>query len=296
MNLDDLFQHFRRSRVYLKNVTQDTLRFYDTSWNVTYKNWGITKPEEITKKVLDDLIILWRENGVKPVSVNTYISFLNAFLRWMHEEGYVGQLFKMKKLKVELKPVNIFKDDDVKKIINFKPKTMLERRLWVMVCLLLDTGMRSTECTALRVEQVNLDQLTVIVKGKGQKDRFVPISLEMRKILYEWQKKSGVKQGWLFPTRTDTTLSRRNFIRDIGILCKKIGVTDARLSPHTFRHYFAVTFLRKGGDIYSLSRILGHTSVKVTEVYLRSMGIEDLQHEQQRLSPVARFFKKMFSL
>jgi integrase/recombinase XerD len=195
-----------------------------------------------------------------------------------------------------LKPVNIFKDDDVKKIINFKPKTMLERRLWVMVCLLLDTGMRSTECTALRVEQVNLDQLTVIVKGKGQKDRFVPISLEMRKILYEWQKKSGVKQGWLFPTRTDTTLSRRNFIRDIGILCKKIGVTDARLSPHTFRHYFAVTFLRKGGDIYSLSRILGHTSVKVTEVYLRSMGIEDLQHEQQRLSPVARFFKKMFSL
>jgi integrase/recombinase XerD len=88
-------------------------------------------------------------------------------------------------------------------------------------------------------------------------------------------------------------MNRRNFNRDIGRLCHNLGILNAKTSPHTFRHYFAISYLRRGGDIYALSRILGHTSVKVTEVYLRSMGIEDFQAEQQRLSPVSRFFKKL---
>jgi integrase/recombinase XerD len=205
---------------------------------------------------------------VNPVSVNTYISFLNAFLCWMQEEGYVGQFFTLKKLKTDLQPVKIFKDDDAKRIIEFKPRDIYEWRLWVMVCMLLDTGIRSTECTTLRISDVNLDQLTIIVSGKGQKDRFVPISMEMRKIIYQYIKKFKITQGYRFPTERGTAVSRRNFIRDITTFCNKLGIMGARTSPQTFQYYFAVSYLRRDGDIYSLSRILGHTSVKVTEVYL----------------------------
>jgi integrase/recombinase XerD len=99
----------------------------------------------------------------------------------------------------------------------------------------------------------------------------------------------------MFPTATGTKVSRRNMIRDSGIFCEHLGIHDARPSPHTFRHYFAISYLQRGGDIYALTRILGHTSVKVTDVYLRSMGIEDFQAEQQRLSPVSPFLKKLMN-
>ena len=88
----------------------------------------------------------------------------------------------------------------------------------------------------------------------------------------------------LFSTRTGTQVSKNNVQRDFKVLAAKLGITGVRVSPHTLRHTFAVNFLTSGGDIYLLSRILGHTSVKTTEVYLRSLGVEALQEAQARTS------------
>jgi site-specific recombinase XerD len=65
-------------------------------------------------------------------------------------------------------------------------------------------------------------------------------------------------------------------------------LTGSHVHPHTFRHYFAVTFIRAGGDLYRLSRILGHTSIATTQVYLRSMGVEHLQEGHEKYSPLGR--------
>jgi site-specific recombinase XerD len=115
------------------------------------------------------MIISMRRAGIKPVSVNTYLSFLNAFLRWLFEEGYVTTNHRLKKLKAELKAVKIFKDDEVHRIINYKPNDYCEWRLWVMMCLLLGTGIRSSECTGLTIKDVNMDQLYISVHGKGRR-------------------------------------------------------------------------------------------------------------------------------
>src|SRR5690349_2086654 len=103
MNLEQLYQQFRKSRLYLKNVTSETLRFYDVSWRAVDRFWKIEDTDELSKEVLDNLVISWRKSGLKPVSTNTYISFLNAFLRWLFEEGYTEKHFRLKKLKAELK-------------------------------------------------------------------------------------------------------------------------------------------------------------------------------------------------
>lgn len=70
-------------------------------------------------------------------------------------------------------------------------------------------------------------------------------------------------------------------------MCHAAGVDGAHVHPHNFRHAFASTYIRRGGDIYRLSRILGHSTISTTQLYLRSMGIEHLQENHAKLSPLS---------
>lgn len=72
----------------------------------------------------------------------------------------------------------------------------------------------------------------------------------------------------------------------MAVFGKKLRITGVRFSPHTMRHTFAVTFLRNGGDVYVLSRILGHSSITTTTKHLRSMGIDALAEAHQKFSPL----------
>jgi site-specific recombinase XerD len=80
----------------------------------------------------------------------------------------------------------------------------------------------------------------------------------------------------------------RNFQRDLKAICTKLRITDVRCSPHTLRHTFAVSYLRAGGNLFYLSKILGHSSVTTTQRYLQSLGIDDLQAVHDRLSLLTR--------
>jgi integrase/recombinase XerD len=82
-------------------------------------------------------------------------------------------------------------------------------------------------------------------------------------------------------------MNHRNLYRDVVMLCHSIGIST-RVHPHAFRHCFAVTYIRRGGDIYRLSRILGHASISTTQIYLRSMGIEHLRENHDTFSPLGR--------
>jgi site-specific recombinase XerD len=81
-------------------------------------------------------------------------------------------------------------------------------------------------------------------------------------------------------------VSVRNFERDLKKIGKRLSIVGVRFSPHTFRHTFAISYLRAGGNLFYLSRILGHTSVKTTERYLQSVRVDDLQAVHDRLSPL----------
>jgi site-specific recombinase XerD len=109
----------------------------------------------------------------------------------------------------------------------------------------------------------------------------VPFSLELRKLLFRYEQviaKALVneRRTLVFATRAGLRLSYRNCHRDIQKLCKQVGIEGQHVHPHAFRHAFACSYVRQGGDIYRLSRILGHASISTTQLYLRSMGIEHL--------------------
>jgi site-specific recombinase XerD len=112
------------------------------------------------------------------------------------------------------------------------------------------------------------------------------ISRSPLKLIYRYMRENPNR--FVFGTRNQTMCSIRNLQRDFRAMCKKLCITGVRCSPHTLRHTFAVSYLRAGGNLFYLSKILGHTSVKTTERYLQSLGVEDLQKVHNGLSLLSR--------
>lgn len=302
--LDVFFERFTKERQYLKAVTSSTLAWYRHSFHafqpVLEKDYATAS--ECKAAVIDHIQFLKeRGRGNQAVSINTYLRWLKTFLRWCHEEKIIKEPIKLSWLKEEQKILPTFTKEHVQKLLSYKPvSTSVNRygpavlhleRLHTLVCLFLDSGLRLSEGLALTKEDIDLDNLIIKVKGKGGKHRLVPMSIELRKVLFRWQQKRtaiDTHSDVVFCTSQGTKVGSRDFLRDFKKLGSKLGIEGIRVSPHTLRHTFAVMYLRKGGNLFYLSRILGHSSLETTQKYLQSLGIEDLQAVHSRLSLLTR--------
>jgi integrase/recombinase XerD len=271
-------QDFIRERQYLKAVSPKTIIWYGCSFKALH---GALESKESVRQRIVEL----RQRSVSPITINSYLRCINAYFMWLHQE-HGKDLVRIPKLKEEQKILTTFSPSAIKSMVSYKPRPS-ERRLHTLVCLLFDTGLRISEALSLTKENVDLDNLAIKVHGKGGKHRLVPFSLELRKVLWRWrQRASGPDTGLLFPTRNDTQITVRNFLREFKALGKKLRISGIRLSPHTCRHSFACEYLRRGGNLEFLRRILGHSSILTTQKYLRSLGVGDLQAAHEGLSPL----------
>ena len=189
-------------------------------------------------------------------------------------------------LKEEQKIIETFTTQQAKLLINHRPQGINQNRAQAVTLVILDCGLRIEEVLCLPKTSIDFDNLIIKVKGKGNKERLVPMSLELRKVLWRWcSKQEGL---FAFGTRNGTKMSQRNLQRDFKRLCGVLKITSVRCSPHTLRHTFAVNYLRAGGNLFYLSKILGHTSVKTTERYLQSLNVSDFQAVHNGLSILSR--------
>jgi integrase/recombinase XerD len=233
-------------------------------------------PERITKQSLQQFVLELQAQGHNRGGINLIQRALNSFLTWAYEQGHTAEHHKVRLLRVPKTVITPISVVEVRRIIAFKPRGRAMRRAHTLVMLLLDCGLRITEALTLERSRVDLGRRCVTVNGKGSRERIVPISVEGRKALFLWMSRS--KGRYVFCTRDGgNRLTYRNAYRDIKLVCQKVGVTGAHLHPHALRHAFAVNYVRSGGDIYRLSRALGHSSLTTTSLYLRSMGFESLQ-------------------
>jgi integrase/recombinase XerD len=233
-------------------------------------------------------LALWvralRERGLTPGGINMYARSANSFLTWAHEEGLLPERLRIRLLPDPPKPLTGISDAEIRRIVLFHPRGRLQVRTWTLILLLLDTGLRIDEALGLVRGSVDLHNCVIRVRGKGNRERLVPMSLECRKRLYLLLK--GATTDPVFVTSSGLALTARNAYRDIKIVCAAAGVGGRHIHPHAFRHCFAVTYIRRGGDIYRLSRLLGHASITTTQRYLRSMGFDAISEGHQRLSPL----------
>jgi integrase/recombinase XerD len=265
---------FITERRYLKNVSPKTILWYEQS----FRSFGGALD---SKSAIVSRIAVLRQRGVSAISVNSWLRCINAYFRWLHTE-HGRELIRIPRLQEERKVLATLSPEQIKRLLQYRPKGKNRTKAHLTACVILDCGLRISEALSLTWEQVDLDNLCLKVKGKGSKERLVPVSLELRKMLFRWHQKQ--KEALVASTRNGTRVTTRNFQRDLKDLCARIGLTGVRTSPHTLRHTFAVSYLRNGGNLFYLSKILGHTSVKTTERYLQSLQIGDLQAVHDRLS------------
>jgi integrase/recombinase XerD len=226
-----------------------------------------------------------RQRGLTAGGCNVRIRAVNSFLTWLHEEGHLPERLRIKVLRAECRSISTFNDADVRRLMLFRPKGHNQLRAWTIAVVMLDCGLRIEEVLGLERHNVDLEGLVLKVMGKGAKERQVPISTECRKHLWRFLRKSDSRL--VFATRYCRRLLYRNAARDIKKICAAASLRG-RSNPHNFRHCFAINYIRNGGDIYRLSRILGHMSITTTQLYLRSMGIEHLQESHAKYSPLGR--------
>jgi len=147
---------------------------------------------------------------------------LNAFLRWAYEEQIIKELVKLSWLKEEDKIVATFSEEQVRRLISYKPhsrkanrygkqQTTLER-LHTITCLLLDTGLRISEALSLSRSDVDFDNMVLKIKGKDNKHRLIPFSCELRRILWRHCARHG--HTYLFTTKFGSPTGQRDFLRD----------------------------------------------------------------------------------
>ena len=218
---------------------------------------------------------------LQPSSVNDYLRAIRAFLTWIHAEGHAPDLITVAYLRCEEKTLATFSRQQVERLPQWKPKTFAEHRLLTLIRVLLDTGIRISEATALTWDVVDLDNMLLKVTGKGHKQRMVPFSFELRKTLFRWHQMN--EYPLVLASVSGTRANERNVLRDMKWLAKKLGISGVRVSPHTFRHTFATEYLRRGGNTFYLQKILGHSTLEMVQRYLH-LQTEDLQKAHHKLS------------
>lgn len=224
-------------------------------------------------------------------TINNYIRNIKVFYNYLYENRYImtNPVTRIKEIKCARKVVGFIEDGDFNRLLkSFDLSKFHEYRDYIVAQLIFDTGMRLGENLLIEETDIDFIKRTILLKAentKGKKDRYAFFSQEMLKQLRRWlQYKDRYRQSkYVFCTNKGKVLKVNNYETNFKKYGERIGLSE--IHPHMLRNNFAKRFLMQGGDIYTLSRILGHSSVKVTEeAYLDE---NDLRINYQKYSPLA---------
>lgn len=284
LQLDTLFDQFIQEKLYVKNLSPNTIEFF----NYSYKAFRLIikdKKVNLNKQILTNFIFGLKQKGKTTGAINAYIRGFNSFLSWLYENEYTKERFSLKQLKQEKKVMKTFSDVELKKIINWKAKTFPDQRLHAILCLLIDTGCRIDEALGLKREDVNFDQLIIKVMGKGNKERVVPISIELRKVIYKFMQRH--KFELVFPSLQGEKLLYDNTRRDFAELMAELKIENFDGAFHAFRRKFARSYVKNGGNLFYLMKALGHTTLTMSKKYCE-VDEQDLKDTHVKVSLLKR--------
>jgi site-specific recombinase XerD len=234
-----------------------------------------------------------REGQLSPSTIHGYVRAIKALGSWLREEGIVRQdpFEKLRRPKLPQPVTKILTEDEIRTLMEaINPDCFLGARQYAIVLLLLDTGIRASELCGLTLENTYLNEDKILVRGKGEKERIVPFAHGTKRALMRyittWRADPpDPDEDHVFLSVDGSRLTYDGLSACIKALGKRTGIL--RLHAHLFRHTFAVHYLMNGGDVMSLQRILGHTTLDVTQTYIH-LAEQHVQVQHHRYSPVDR--------
>ncbi|MCK9356092.1 MAG: tyrosine-type recombinase/integrase, partial [Dehalococcoidia bacterium] len=233
------------------------------------------------------------EKGLSGHTINCYLRSLRIFFSWLASEEVIGEnpFDRVKIPRPPRKVIPVFSDTQIQGLLDAtNPGTPEGVRDYTIILTLLDTGLRVSELCQLKLDNVWLEDGMLKVLGKGNKERLVPVGKQVQRLLWHYISRyrpepATVIVDTVFLTRFGRPLTKDRVEKLMTSYGRKAGVTGVRCSPHTFRHAAAVKFLRNGGDVFSLQRMLGHSSLEMTRRYCELADI-DVKRAHMTASPV----------
>jgi site-specific recombinase XerD len=291
--------------------SENTIRIYTTALSILQRFLerrgfpvdvtGIG-PEEIrefisylqnTKAFMEHPFTGPQQKGLAGHTINCYLRAIRAFWSWLLVEEFIetNPFDKITIPKPPKKVITPFSEEQIRALLGIiDTKSPTGFRDWTIILTLLDTGIRVSELTELKLENVNLAQRCLKIRGKGNKERIVPIGISVQRAIAKYTNKYRPSptyplSGNLFLKRDGMPLTPNRIESIIKRYASKAGIQGVRSSPHTFRHTFATTYLRNGGDVFTLQLILGHETLDMVRNYV-NLAQYDLQEAHLRCSPV----------
>lgn len=235
---------------------------------------GLVVSSKITRRDITDFLFSLRKE-VSPTSISRVLSTIRSFHRFLLREKISSsdpsELIEAPK--VEKKLPNFLTFDEVIRILkvsNLKTRYGIRER--AILELMYATGLRVSELAALKISDINLEVGFIKCKGKGSKERIVPLGGVAKKFLEKYL--SGIRDlflkekisFFLFVRQGGKTLSRQSVWKIIKKVVEKAQIKK-KVSPHTLRHSFATHLLERGADLRSIQEMLGHASITTTQIY-----------------------------
>lgn len=268
----------------VRKYTPRTIRHYKNCLNMFLafsEENKITEIEDISISVIKTYSHALGKKGNKATYINSLLKVAKSFIQYCYDEGYGGfntkKNFKWAK---EDKPIiTTFKPEQVKLMLkSCNGSDYMSLRDKAILSMFFETGIRCLELCSITPEDIHED--FIIINGKNHKQRVVPITPLLKKALIKYQ---ASKENYFYLKNTDnyyflsfhgkqlTNSAVEHIVKKHGE-----GIEDIRVSPHTCRHFFAQSQVKMGTDLYTISRLLGHENISITQIYLNSLRDEEI--------------------
>ncbi len=262
-----------------KSLTENSIQAYtgDTQKLCLYaETKGYPDPSSIEQRHISEFLAWVNELGMMPSSQARVLSSIKSFFNYLVFEGYIlknpAELIDSPRQTRKLP--DTLSVPEIECLINAidlsKPEGMRNK---AMIEILYGCGLRVSELVNLKLSNLFLDIEFIKVKGKGNKERLIPIGAEAIKYLsiylHEVRISVNILNGYedyIFLTKRGKPISRVMVFLIIKDLTQKTGITKT-ISPHTFRHSFATHLVEGGADLRAVQEMLGHESITTTEIY-----------------------------
>lgn len=278
MDIKILLHKFCDHSTFIRGYSKDTIKRYKQVIKSFCEHSGVSNIEEVTEDIVRDYF--YKGRAVRKWSANSFITYhksLVVFFRWCVQEKFIktnpADDLELPKVEKRLPP-KLSKQEAMRVlevVYNYPYKyKFLRYRNYAMFATFILAGLRKSELLRLKLTDIDLDNMSIYVRqGKGNKDRIVPICYK----LADGLKKYLVERGRLKKTCPElfASLNHNMGFTDNGLKHLMVEVTKAygkHFSVHKLRHTFATLMLEGGCDIYSLSKIMGHSDIKTTTIYL----------------------------
>ncbi|MGB9677609.1 MAG: tyrosine recombinase XerC [Candidatus Ratteibacteria bacterium] len=274
-----------------KNYSKHTIRSYkkDISQFIEFiKEKKISNFEKVEYEDFINFIGKLKNSNLKEKTIGRKVASLKSFYKFLFIRKFIKKnpALLIKSPKIPEKLPNFLTYDEICKILEIpgnsknwrilRDKTILE--------LLYSTGIRVGELANLRIDDINFTDEVIKVKGKGKKERIVPVGKPALNCLIEYiEKRPNKTEKFLFLNKYGKKLTERSIERIVKKYTLISGI-NKRVTPHTIRHTFATHLLDKGADLRTVQELLGHERITTTQIYTH-LTVEKLKELYEKFHP-----------